>query len=122
MKILLVAINAKYIHSCPAVYSLCASCGYPESVEIAEFTINDRYQDILDGILEREAALIGFSSYIWNTELLLNLVADIRRVRRDAVILFAGGPEASYAPEKFLSYCSHFRTKSPVFAAIGVSS
>ncbi|MDO4803817.1 MAG: DUF4080 domain-containing protein [Lachnospiraceae bacterium] len=104
-KILLVAVNAKYIHPCPAVYSLSASCGHPESVEIAEFTINDRYQDILDEILEWEAALIGFSSYIWNTEILLNLAADIRRVRRDAVILFAGGPEASYAPERFLAVC-----------------
>ena len=68
MRILLVAINAKYIHSCPAVYSLRGSCRHPEAVEIAEYTINDRYQDILGGILEREADLIGFSTYIWNTQ------------------------------------------------------
>ena len=105
MKILLVAVNAKYIHSCPAVYSLRACCMHPETVEIVEFTINDRYQDILAGILEREADLIGFSTYIWNTDIVQDLAADIRRVRKDRVVLFAGGPEASYAPERFLGSC-----------------
>ena len=52
MKILLVAINAKYIHSCPAVYALRAYSGeYSQYVEIAEYTINDRYEDILSGIM-----------------------------------------------------------------------
>ena len=105
MRILLVAINAKYIHSCPAVYSLRVSCGHPEAVGIAEYTINDRYQDILGGILEREADLIGFSTYIWNTQLVKDLAADIRNVKRESVILFAGGPEASYSPERFLTSC-----------------
>lgn len=105
MKILLVAVNAKYIHSCPAVYSLRACCMHPETVEIVEFTINDRYQDILAGILEREADLIGFSTYIWNTDIVQDLAADIRRVRKDRVVLFAGGPEASYAPKRFLGSC-----------------
>ena len=84
MRILLVAINAKYIHSCPAVYSLRGSCRHPEAVEIAEYTINDRYQDILGGILEREADLIGFSTYIWNTQLVQDLIRDIRRVKRES--------------------------------------
>ena len=105
MRILLVAINAKYIHSCPAVYSLRGSCRHPEAVEIAEYTINDRYQDILGGILEWEGDLIGFSTYIWNTQLVQDLIRDIRRVKRESVILFAGGPEASYSPERFLSSC-----------------
>ena len=105
MRILLVAINAKYIHSCPAVYSLRVSCGHPEEVGIAEYTINDRYQDILGDILSREADLIGFSTYIWNTQFVQDLASDIRKVRQEGVILFAGGPEASYSPEKFLGSC-----------------
>lgn len=105
MKILLAAVNAKYIHSCPAVYSLLASCGHPELVEIAEFTINDRYQDILDGILERGADAVGFSTYIWNTDIVRDLAEDLRRVLGRKIILFAGGPEASYSPEKFLDSC-----------------
>lgn len=45
MKILLTAINAKYIHSNLAVYSLKASSGrYRDDVEIAEYTINNLYR------------------------------------------------------------------------------
>ncbi|MCR5295592.1 MAG: DUF4080 domain-containing protein [Lachnospiraceae bacterium] len=105
MNILLAAVNAKYIHSCPAVYSLRASSRHPEIVEIAEFTINDRYQDILAGILEKNADIIGFSAYIWNTNIMRDLIADIRRVRGNEALLFAGGPEASSAPERFLPDC-----------------
>ncbi|MBR3277580.1 MAG: cobalamin-dependent protein, partial [Lachnospiraceae bacterium] len=104
-KVLLVAVNAKYIHSCPAVYSLRASSGHAEVVQIAEFTINDRYQDILAGILAYHADIIGFSCYIWNTQIVTDLIADIRALLGDKVILYAGGPEASYGPETFLGSC-----------------
>ena len=104
-KVLLVAVNAKYIHSCPAIYSLRASSGHAESVQIAEFTINDRYQDILAGILAYHADIIGFSCYIWNTQIVTDLIADIRALLGDKVILYAGGPEASYGPEAFLTSC-----------------
>ena len=104
-KVLLVAVNAKYIHSCPAIYSLRASSGHAEVVQIAEFTINDRYQDILAGILAYHADIIGFSCYIWNTQIVTDLIADIRALLGDKVILYAGGPEASYGPETFLGSC-----------------
>lgn len=104
-KVLLVAVNAKYIHSCPAIYSLRASSGHAESVQIAEFTINDRYQDILAGTLAYHADIIGFSCYIWNTQIVTDLIADIRALLGDTVILYAGGPEASYGPETFLESC-----------------
>ena len=43
MKILLIAINAKYIHSNLAVYSLKAYAKeYQEYIDIAEYTINHR--------------------------------------------------------------------------------
>ena len=50
MKILLTAINAKYIHSNPALYSLRAYAGEMEGreIQIAEYTINHRREDILD--------------------------------------------------------------------------
>lgn len=50
MKFLLVAINAKYIHSNPAIYSLKAYAGenYDEYVETAEYTINQSLEYILD--------------------------------------------------------------------------
>ena len=52
MKILLVAINAKYIHTNPAVYLLRANAGrFRKDVKIREFTINQSLDDILQGIV-----------------------------------------------------------------------
>ncbi len=106
MKILLTAVNAKYIHTCPAVYSLKAYAGslrkdLPE-IRIAEYTINDRYQDVLSGIMEEQADVIAFSTYIWNIDTVCRLIADLRRIKKPAAQIWAGGPEASYAPEAFL--------------------
>ena len=59
MKILLVAINAKYIHSNPAVFSLRASCkAYQSSVEIAEYTINQQPGYILSDIYQRKPDVV----------------------------------------------------------------
>ena len=109
MKILLVALNAKYIHTCPAVYSLKAyACSsMPEAlasvtIEIAEYTINDRYQDVLAGIMSYHADVLGFSTYIWNVDRVHRLIRDIRRIRGDEVKIWAGGPEASWYPQAFL--------------------
>ena len=68
MKFLLVAINAKYIHSNPAIYSLYAYSKdkFEQSMEIAEYTINQRTEDILAQLYERKPDAIGFSCYIWN--------------------------------------------------------
>ncbi len=109
MKILLVALNAKYIHSNPAVYSLKAyaykmlDLRKEDSIEIAEFTINDRYEDIIAGIIERHPDMIGFSTYIWNSEMMKSVMKDIRLID-PSIKLFAGGPEASNDPLCFLEY------------------
>ena len=109
MKILLAAVNAKYIHTCPAVYSLraYAYASVPEmsgkiTIETAEFTINDNYQDVLAGIMACEADVIGFSTYIWNVDRVRRLIRDIRRIREDTVRIWAGGPEAGWYPDRLL--------------------
>ena len=67
MKILLTAINAKYIHSNLAVYSLKASAGiYEDQVELAEYTINHQMDEIFAGIYRRKPELLLMSCYIWN--------------------------------------------------------
>ena len=110
MKVLLIALNAKYIHTCPAVYSLraYAAASMPElkghvSIGVAEYTINDRYQDVLAGIMEAHADILGFSTYIWNVDRVHRLIRDIRRIRGDEVQIWAGGPEATWYPEAFLA-------------------
>ena len=58
MKFLLVAINAKYIHSNLAVYSLKAFAekygNNNNEIEIAEYTINQYSDDILRDIYKRK--------------------------------------------------------------------
>ncbi len=104
-QILLVALNAKYIHSNPAVYSLaaCANTG-SKNVSLAEFTINDRYEDVLRGILLRRPEVIGFSVYIWNVEFMKQLMEDIHRIA-PSIRLMAGGPEATNDPQTYLEWC-----------------
>lgn len=100
MKILLIAINAKYIHSNPAVYSLKACAGeYESDIDIAEFTINQQPSFILREIYEKQPDVAAFSCYIWNREMVGSIISDLHKIMPDADI-WAGGPEVSYnAPE-----------------------
>lgn len=101
-KVVLAAINAKYIHSCLAVYSLRANAGkYKSQVSICEYTINHSAEDILAALYEEKADIIGFSCYLWNIEYVRSIAADLKRVSPELRIV-AGGPEVSGRPEEFL--------------------
>ena len=149
MKFLLTAINAKYIHSNPGVYSLkmfaesqgaaepvqgdqnlredglpCAlfaereyadsgaaeisitgqqdELGCSMQVEIAEYTINNQMELILEDIYRRKPDMVGISCYIWNIAYALDLVRDIHKVLPEADI-WLGGPEVSYDAPELLS-------------------
>lgn len=97
MNFLLVAINAKYIHSNPAVFSLKAFVdkSFPNSVNIAEYTINNKTDDILEDIYRHKPDAIGFSVYIWNIETVKELVTELSKILPDTDI-WLGGPEVSY--------------------------
>jgi radical SAM superfamily enzyme YgiQ (UPF0313 family) len=98
MKLLLVAVNAKYIHSNLAVYSLRAYANKYSAaghVALAEYTINHSEEDILRGIYMEKADVIAFSCYIWNFEIILRVVKELKKVQPDAKLWF-GGPEVSY--------------------------
>ena len=57
--ILLAAINAKYIHSNLAVYSLKAYAKkYQNRIGLAEYTINQNRDEILKDIYKRQAEMI----------------------------------------------------------------
>lgn len=103
MKFLLCALNAKYIHSNPAVYSLRAYAGeQPGSyVEIAEYTINQQKGEILADIYRRQPDAIGFSCYIWNWALIRELVVEVAKVLPEADI-WVGGPEVTYDAQQVL--------------------
>lgn len=97
MKFLLTAINAKFIHSNPAIYSLRACVGekLQSSVELAEFTINESLESILEGIWKRQPEVIGFSCYIWNWKLIREILTELPKILPDTEI-WLGGPEVTY--------------------------
>lgn len=102
MKFLLVAVNAKYIHSNPAVYSLKRYAGeYTDAVEIAEYTINNRMEDILEDIYRRKPDVIGFSCYIWNIGMIERLMGELHKLLPKLPV-FLGGPEVTYDADKIL--------------------
>ena len=100
MKVLLGAVNAKYIHSNLAVYSLKAYAEDP-AVEIGEYTINQQKDDILMDIYKRQPDILCLSCYIWNLDYIEEIVLEIGKLRPDMPI-WLGGPEVSYHAEEML--------------------
>lgn len=96
MKVLLVAINAKYIHSSLAVNSIAAyNREYSEWLETAEYTINNDISRIEADIFKRNPDVVGLSCYIWNYSYVREIVSDISKVLPGTKI-WLGGPEVSY--------------------------
>ncbi len=72
MKVLLAAINSKYIHTNISLrYLEKITESLPVLTERVEFTINEQKDRILEEIIERKPDLVAFSVYIWNFELVL---------------------------------------------------
>lgn len=104
MKILLLAINSKYIHSNLAVYSLrayAAERGLDDNIEIAEYTINNRHDEVLEGVYKRKPDVLAVSCYIWNIDFVKGLLRDFHNIC-PKVPIWLGGPEVSYSAEKIL--------------------
>ena len=98
MKILLVSINAKYIHTNNAVRLLKVNSSF--NPEIFEYTIKDDINQIVKDIEDYNPDVIGCSIYIWNVNIFKELINKLSL--QDSKIIF-GGPEVSYAPEYFLT-------------------
>ncbi len=104
MKFLLAAINAKYIHSNPAVYSLKAFAKEQRpkaDIEIGEYTINHQMDHVLEDIYRRKPDFVGFSCYIWNISQVLEITRDLQKILPRCEI-WLGGPEVSYNAEEIL--------------------
>ena len=105
MRFLLCGINAKYIHSNLAIFSLKAYADRKKipgaEIILKEYTINNYVEDILQDLYEEKADAVIFSCYIWNISFVRELAAELKKVSPD-VKIWAGGPEVSYAANKFL--------------------
>ncbi len=101
MKILLAAINAKFIHSNLALRYLKSISGETHDINIAEYTINQLSYDILSGLINSKPDILAFSVYIWNVRLVEELISDISKILPTIKIIL-GGPEVSYNPAEWL--------------------
>lgn len=96
MKVLLTAINAKYIHSNLAVYSLKANCGvYESQVKLMEYSINQYAEEIFQSLYREKADVICFSCYIWNIDIIGQVAGWLSQVA-PGVQIWLGGPEVSF--------------------------
>ncbi len=114
MTFLLTAINAKYIHSNPAIYSLLSYAGEENKpyISLAEYTINENIEDILDGIYRQHPTAIGISCYIWNMNYVETLLRELPKILPHTDI-WLGGPEVSYD-------AAHWLQKYPDLAGVMV--
>ncbi len=100
MKILLVGINAKYIHPALAIYQLKLNCH--ATVETMEFNIKENPFDIYQKITCKEYNLIGFSCYLWNI-LIVKALCHLIKTNHPSTKILLGGPEVSYDASYFLT-------------------
>lgn len=102
MKVVLTAINAKYIHSNLAVYSLRAyDDPYRDEIEIAEYTINQHLDDILMDLYKKKPDVLCFSCYIWNLTYVEELIREVKKIF-PMLPIWVGGPEVSYDAQDVL--------------------
>ena len=103
MKTHLFTLNASHAHSALAIRSLRGSllrAGF--EVTMTEATLKDRTHTVLSRLYGADAALYGFSCYIWNIEQMLAIAESLKALRPDARIVL-GGPEVSHNTERFTS-------------------
>ena len=94
--IILVTLNAKYIHASFGLRYLHANMqDLAERTSILEFDINQKINDIAESILDKSPTILGFGIYIWNVEPTSKLVSILRKLKPDLKII-VGGPEVSY--------------------------
>ncbi|WP_410506380.1 B12-binding domain-containing radical SAM protein [Haloimpatiens sp. FM7315] len=106
MKVLLVGINSKFIHSNLAVrYLKSYTSDLEYSCDIMEFSINDLKEKILNKIINYKPDIVGFSTYIWNTEYVSEISRLIKLINKD-IKIFGGGPEVSFNGKDVLSNTS----------------
>jgi len=129
--IVLTTLNAKYIHAAFGLRYLLANLGpLAARTALVEFDINQRPLDIVERLLAQEPKIIGFGVYIWNVEPTTAVIAALRRIRPDLIIVL-GGPEVSYETEdqpivrladhvitgeadlKFAEVCAHLLNSGP---------
>jgi radical SAM superfamily enzyme YgiQ (UPF0313 family) len=94
--IVLSTLNARYAHAALGLRYLRANLGelHPRSC-IREFVIGQKTEEIVEKILAERPRVLGLGVYIWNVEESTRLVAQLKVIAPDLIVVL-GGPEVSY--------------------------
>lgn len=95
MNLLLVGVNAKYIHTNLAIRYLYQKTKDICNVDISEYSINDNVISVERSIALKSPHVVAFSCYIWNIDFILQICSDLKKMKPDTIIIL-GGPEVSY--------------------------
>ncbi len=95
MKLLLVGVNAKYVHTNLAIRYLYQKTKNICDANICEYSINDNIISVERSIILQSPDVVSFSCYIWNIDFVLQICSDLKKMNPDIVIVL-GGPEVSY--------------------------
>ena len=93
MKSYLIGINSKYIHPAMGVFALVSNSKHP--VLYDEFTIKDNKDKIINSIITKEYDVLGFSVYIWNSNIIKDILQTLKEMNFNKPI-FIGGPETYF--------------------------
>jgi len=100
MAILLSTLNSRYSHASLGLRYLLANMGELQAqTRLQEFVVGTRPSDIVEKLLAHAPRVIGFGVYIWNVEETTKVVALLKQVAPQVVVVL-GGPEVSYEPQE----------------------
>jgi len=103
MKLALIGINAKYIHSNLALLNLRSYANeFQENIEIAEYTINNSTDHIVEEIYKLKADILCFSCYVWNIKQIEEVISELNKILPESQI-WLGGPEVSFFAAEYLT-------------------
>jgi hypothetical protein len=94
--IVLATLNARYSHTSLGLRCLRANLGDLRArSSLREYTIKRPALEIVADILSQEPRIIGFGVYIWNVSESARVIAMIKTLKPEVVIVL-GGPEVSH--------------------------
>src|SRR5688572_26484816 len=99
-EVILSTLNAKYIHAAFGLRYLLANLGdLRPRTSLLEFDINQRPLDIAEVLLAQNPRILGLGIYIWNVAESTKLVAALKRIRPELIVVL-GGPEVSFETDQ----------------------
>ena len=104
MTILLSTLNARYAHASLGLRYLLANMGdLQPQTQLQEFVTGAKTTDLVEKLLSwqkpGEKLIVGFGVYIWNVEETTKLVALLKRIAPEVIVIL-GGPEVSHETQE----------------------